>query len=540
MKKYIITKVVSILGLIVAGTSYAQSNENYVQSITCLTHDCTKTSQTITYFDGLGRAKQLINVKATPTGKDLVTAVTYDGFGRQAKNILPVPVATQNSNIHSGITNEATANSYYGVSNAYAEQEIENSPLDRVLQQAQAGEAWKLSSGHTKKFKYEANTANEVKKFVVTTSIITANNVSGTSSSLKVSSENSGYYPAGVLYKNTVSDEDGSPVIQFQNGNGQTLLIRKTDGTQNIDTYYAYNEYNQLAYIIPPKAVQQIEQGGNIVTTIILQDLCYQYNYDGRNREVEKKLPGKDWEFTVYDKQDRPVLSQDGYLRTTTNHFGSRGWIFTKYDEFGRVVYTGFFSNTATRRVMQSALNSMSANAYNNEKRSTSSFNQQGINVYYDKQAFPTGSMTLLSVNYYDTYPPEAPAVPTTILGQYTLPQTLGANDDASTNSLQTASYMKNIEDNNWTKTYNYYDSMGRLISTNTINHLGGYTNKEFKLGFTGQTDESYTAHKRRATDAEVKVKERFVYDNQNRLLKQYHQVDTNTEELLAENTYNE
>ncbi|SHM45220.1 RHS repeat-associated core domain-containing protein [Chryseobacterium carnipullorum] len=541
MKKQLILNILSVLFLLSMAVVRAQtSTENYVQSKTCLSGDCTKRSESITYFDGLGRPKQIIDVKVSPSGKDLVTPVVYDGFGRQPKDILAVPASTLNATYHSGITNENTANSYYGSSNAFAEKEIESSPLDRVLQQSQAGDAWKLANGHTKKYKYETNAVNEVKKFVVTTSIITANNVSGTSSSLKVSSENSGYYPAGVLYKNTVTDEDGIPVVQFENGLGQAVLVRRIDGTQNIDTYYVYNEYNQMAFVIPPKAVQQIEQAGNVVTTVILEDLCYQYNYDGQNREVEKKLPGKDWEMTVYDKQDRPVLSQDGILRTVNNNFGSKGWIFTKYDELGRVVYTGFFSNTANRRVMQNAVNSMSANAYNNEKRSASPFNQQGINVYYDKQAFPTGSMTLLSINYYDKYPPEAPLVPQTVQGQYTLSQTLGTGDDASTKSLLTASYVKNIEDNNWTKTYKYYDSKGRLVSVKTDNHLGGYTNKELKLDFTGQTEESYTSHKRSSADAEVLVKERFVYDGQNRLLKQYHQVDTNPEELLADNTYNE
>ena len=37
-----------------------------------------------------------------------------------------------------------------------------------------------------------------------------------------------------------------------------------------------------------------------------------------------------------------------------------------------------------------------------------------------------------------------------------------------------------------------------------------------------------------------IAVKERFVYDAQNRLWQHYHQVDNNTEELLAENSYNE
>src|SRR5205823_5942551 len=116
---HLITQVLSLFGLIVVGMSHGQSStENYVQSKTCLNDDCSRKSETITYFDGLGRAKQIISVKATPSGKDLVTPVTYDGFGRQTKNILPVPAATQNSLIHTGITNETAANSYYGVSNA--------------------------------------------------------------------------------------------------------------------------------------------------------------------------------------------------------------------------------------------------------------------------------------------------------------------------------------------------------------------------------------------------------------------------------------
>ena len=541
MKKQLINKTISALGLLLAGLSFAQSTtENFVQSKSCLNDDCSKKAETITYFDGLGRPKQVIMVKSTVSGKDLVTPITYDGFGRQVKDILPVPVATQNSMIHTGIINENQANSYYGVSNAYAEKDLEKSPLDRVLQQANAGEAWKMSSGHTQKFTYEANLGTEVKKFVTNTSINTVNAISNTVSVPSVSTSNNGNYPAGTLYKNTVTDEDGNPVVQFTNAQGQTLLIRRTDGNQNIDTYYVYNEYNQLAFVMSPKAVKQIEANNKVITEAILNDLCYQYKYDGKTRLVEKKLPGKDWEFMVYDKQDRLVLMQDGILRTTTNNFLSKGWIFTKYDELGRVAYTGFFTNSATRQAMQTAVNTIPANASNNEKRSNSPFNLQGIDVYYDKKGFPTESITLLTVNYYDTYPSSAPAVPATVLGQYTLPQTLGNNQDASTKSLSTASFVKNIEDNNWTKTYHYYDSKGRLIASKSTNHLGGYTNREMKLDFTGAITESYTSHKRSPNDTEVNVKEKFVYDDQKRLVKQYHQVDNNPEELLAENTYND
>ncbi|MGE8513545.1 MAG: hypothetical protein ACN6N7_12635, partial [Chryseobacterium culicis] len=41
-------------------------------------------------------------------------------------------------------------------------------------------------------------------------------------------------------------------------------------------------------------------------------------------------------------------------------------------------------------------------------------------------------------------------------------------------------------------------------------------------------------------SDAEVTIQERFVYDDQKRLLKHYHKVNSQIEELLAENTYND
>jgi hypothetical protein len=146
---------------------------------------------------------------------------------------------------------------------------------------------------------------NRGEKFITSTTTSTVNNVSTTVSTLSVSSDNSGYYPAATLYKNTVTDEDGNPVTEFKNGQGQTILVRRNDGAQNVDTYYVYNEYSQLAFVLSPKAVKQISDNSNLITDAILNELCYQYRYDGRDRLVEKRLPGKEWELMVYDKQDR-------------------------------------------------------------------------------------------------------------------------------------------------------------------------------------------------------------------------------------------
>ncbi|WP_160137664.1 DUF6443 domain-containing protein [Chryseobacterium sp. c4a] len=521
-------KKIKLLGLLFAVTStYAQStSENFIQSKTCLNDDCTKKTETVTYFDGLGRPKQVVGVKATTTGKDLVTPVTYDDFGRQTKDILPVPANSLNAAIHTGILNEDAANAYYGTAYAYAEKEIENSPLDRVLQQAQPGDEWRMYAGHTTQFKYQVNAAGEVKKFLTNTTTNTVGAISNTVSSTPTV----GIFAPGVLYKNTVIDEDGTPVIQYTNGRGQLLLIRRTDGSQNVDTYYVYNEYGQQVFIIPPKAVQQIEQNNNTVSQHILETLCYQYRYDGKGRQVEKKLPGRgNWESVVYDGADRPILTQDVNLQKQGK------WLISKYDRLGRVVYTGMIPG-GSRTEMQSQIGDQVIN----EETVVGGFNADELLVYYTNRFFQNIS-PVLTVNYYDSYPrDQKEPTPTKILDQFVISSSKYANGGINTLSIPTATYVKNIEDNGWTKNYFYYDTKGRKIGERSWNPLGGYTKKEFKLDFSGKPQESYTYHLRNQGSTLVTIKERFFYDNQNRLLKHYHQVDTQPEELLAENTYND
>ncbi|REC59022.1 RHS repeat-associated core domain-containing protein, partial [Chryseobacterium pennae] len=109
-----------------------------------------------------------------------------------------------------------------------------------------------------------------------------------------------------------------------------------------------------------------------------------------------------------------------------------------------------------------------------------------------------------------------------------------------STKGLPVMSLVKNIENDNWTKNYTYYDTKARAIGTHSINHLGGYTQTESKLDFAGVAQNVVTRHKRLATDTETVIIENFEYDHQNRLLVHKHQVNSNPVEILTQNTYNE
>ncbi|MGC4129629.1 MAG: DUF6443 domain-containing protein [Bergeyella sp.] len=515
------------------GNTNASSGENYVYERTYLVPVNSSNAnapqiQSITYYDGLGRPKQMVNLKATPTEKDLVVPFEYDEYGRQAKNFLPLPVSSLNANIHpiSGDDVNTYYNNLYnnnqaGSINGYSENVYENSPLNRLQQSAFPGEHWKKDSNHAVHYDYDVNSTGEViKKYIATTTWHANEQI------YQSSVTNPENYASGTLYKQEVRDEDQNVQQVFKNSLGQVVLIRKKDGTINIDTYYVYDDYNRLAFIITPKAVSL-----NISQPSVVESLCYQYHYDEWGRLAEKKLPGKGKEYFAYDRFDRLVLSQDSEMKETGK------WLFTKFDYLGRSAYTGI-TTAGDRKTVQASLNSSSAVESRNDSNSTT---VNGILFYYSNQSFPTVITELLSVNYYDAYPAESPSAGTHILNQ----ELLGGNfynSDTSTLGMPTASYIKNIGEDKWTKNYIWYDIRGRAISSLSQNHLGGFTKTESELDFVGMPKKTRTYNSRNSASVpSVTIEENFTYDRQYRLIKHEHEViGKSPKETLAEYTYND
>ncbi|WP_172625786.1 DUF6443 domain-containing protein, partial [Chryseobacterium panacisoli] len=509
MKKLIIP-----IGILVAGSLQGQLSpaENYIYTKTYLDHTNLKVTESVQYFDGLSRPKQSIAIKGSPTGKDVVTKYEYDGFGRQVNDYLPVPQSgTLNGGIYASPLSNAVNPDIYGNEKIYSEKRLESSPLNRIQEQVQVGTAW---SGKPVKYDYGTNGTGEVYHYLISSSWYQGTTKSSFDPASAIA------YPSGQLYKNTVKDEDGNETQEFKNGKGQVILVRKViSPTLNADTYYIYNEYDQLAFVIPPKGVSAS------MTDSLLNELCYQYRYDGRGRLAQKKLPGKGWEYMVYDKQDRLILTRDTVME------GKGQWLFTKYDKFGRVAYTGIISG-GDRETMQNQLGSQNIV----EEQTATGFNRPGIMVYYTNN-FLSDSQTILSINYYDNYPRDTKKFPPSVILDQPV---INAASSVSTQGMPTASYVKNVEDDNWTKTYFYYDFRGRAVGTHSVNHLGGYTGTESQLDFSGTPKMTVTRHKRLDTDVERVITETFEYDSQNRLLVHKHQVDNNAVEYLTQNKYNE
>ena len=142
----------------------------------------------------------------------------------------------------------------------------------------------------------------------------------------------SGYYAAGRLEKTTVTDEDGLVTESFTDNDGKTVLTVSLNGTDRLETYSVYDALGRVRWVLPPEASHRLGAGTD---TTVLNRYAYRYDYDPRGLLIEKRLPGVDPVYYVYDGKDRAVLSQDGNQRS-----GNR-WSYTLYDSRNRATETG-------------------------------------------------------------------------------------------------------------------------------------------------------------------------------------------------------
>ena len=280
--------------------------------------------QTIAYFDGLGRPIQTVQRGITPSQHDLVTLTEYDGAGREWKQWLPKSNAGNGAFVETNTFKGISQTEYGSDTRPYSEAIIEASPLNRVLGNKGPGQAW---ANNPTTIAYEANSTTDAVAYFY----VNANN----------NLTRGANYAQATLYKTVSKDEDGKAVEEYKDKLGQVVLKRSKNGNENIDTYFVYNDLGQLAYVLPPLAADGLKSFA-INNPIAdshdrLKMYGYLYKYDERGNCKEKRLPGCESIYMVYDRADRLVLSQDGNQREKT----TKEWTVTKYDVFGRVIFTG-------------------------------------------------------------------------------------------------------------------------------------------------------------------------------------------------------
>lgn len=523
------------------------TTENYIK--TSIYRDSTTTSNVslakvnVTYYDGLGRPKQKVSGKASALGKDLIIPIKYDNFGRMVNEYLPYAASTDNLAIDladsTNVVNFYNTTAFENTTNPYSQKFFEPSPLNRLRKQSAPGSEWLGSStddsDHTVKLGYQTNTATEVKKLTATAGTLT-------NGAYPISFVSSGNYAAGSLYKTITKDENipsalyfGTSIAwkmgtteEFKDKEGRVVLKRTYNsnyvlgGTitfDTLDTYYVYEQYGNLTYVLPP-----------IAAGVFNADTCYQYIYDSRNRLVEKRLPGRQWEYIVYDSQDRVVAS--GPALTP---FGGtdQGWNIIRYDAFGRVAYTGWVGVAAGTTFTSALRKAKQDETVAIVTKIATPASVDGFQVNYS--AFPSG-IRLLTVNYYDNY--TFPGGPTSFTAVQSQAVNSGPKGLATGNWVRVLDAATAVGETSYT----LYDMKGRPVRTRTANYLGGYTQTDSKLDFDGSTVLTLTTHKRSSasTDLVVTTQENFTYDIQDRVISHTHTINGGTPQLMAYNNYNE
>ena len=515
----------------------------------------------VTYLDGLGRPIQQIAHRQSGTGTDIVTPIVYDAFGRQTHEYLPyasqAPSMDYNPFAVGNVLSFYNTPAYENTPNPYSKKSLEASPLNRVLEQGAPGAAWAVDSlsdaDHTIKFDYQTNTSSEVKHFKATAAW---NPTSLIYTIALVNGAGTAFYPANTLYRTITRDENWKPATapfdklstteEFKNKKGQVVLKRTynmVDGTVTPhDTYYVYDQFGNLTYVVPPLAT------GNI--TAKLDGLCYQYRYDHRNRLVEKKLPGKQWEFIVYDKLDRVVAT--GPALSPFSDFvapNNTGWLITKYDAFNRPILTAWKQASvtgSTRKTLQELYNGATDTTISEMRTTSPTVNttMNGVAFNYSNVAEPKVGYHVLTVNYYDDYAFTSnaawvpAALPTSSLGN-----AVYYNHTLKPKGLATGSWVRVLETSGSYKSewsYILYDKKARPILDYKRNHLEGYDYNYTKYDFEGKVLEAKRVHRRQASYQELVVSDYYTYTDQGRLLEHRHSINGGPEELIARNEYDD
>ncbi|WP_236059486.1 DUF6443 domain-containing protein [Chitinophaga rhizophila] len=550
-------------------------------AVTSTTRKVREVKQTTQYLDALGRPIQTVAKGITANGKDLVQTEVYDEFGRRQYQYLPYadqssadgrfktdPFTTQSNFYKNGVLNPGVI----GESIFYSKTDFETSPLNRVLKTYAPGNSW---SGKPVETRYLVN--------VATDSVRLWNVGSGLPTS-------TGYYSAGQLYKTVSIDEQQNQVVEYKDKDGHVVLkkVQIADAPAAgaygwLCTYYVYDDLGNLRYVIPPQGVESIKSNWAI-TTAVDTGLCYQYQYDGRQRMIMKRISGSGRVFMVYDNRDRLVFIQDSVQRSKS----PMEWLVNFYDELNRPTMTGIYKQTISADSLQKRMNAVAGSksvAYTAPgKEDLYVYAHEGNDLYTATKSIslldgfdsgtgtelvaeinpsagetisitasnplpdiPASSLMPLTYTFYDNYDYAGKLA---FVGGDTTK--LQAADTlypdrrpvtGMTTGLVTGTKVRVLGTDKWLTTTTYYNDKGRAVQVVAENNLGGKDVMSKLYSYKGLVLATYLRHQNpKSTIPQTTLRTSMTYDHGGRLLtvKKRLNDDVTQERTVAANSYNE
>jgi len=549
-----------------------------------ITRSLADVKQVTQYYDGLGRPIQTVAMQASPAISpnpplDIVTQNYYDPTtGKEIYQYLPFAsnvatagdltadgnlkldgfqqqIAFYNSQL-SGQSGETNTGAGANLNWAYRQTSFEASPLNRALNTYAPGVNWVGSQSTTQHNVRQQNLiydgSDNVAKWNIPAWVMTTpqQNIIPTFG---------GYYGAGALRKTVTTDEQGNQTIEFTDRYGQ-LILKKVQAAATVgpgytgwlSTYYVYDDYARLRFIITPDVVTGMVAAGSwVISQLQADELCYRYEYDLIGNMIVKKTPGtptgaQGEVWMIYDQRNRLVLQQDGNLR------GNKQWEYIQYDNLDRAVVKGLITDPSFYNDL----------IYHVTNASVRSNNSAGVSAWPVLANY--SSPELLSQTYYDDYSNTPVA----------LPQTMEAGTNGTGNTIAfttsyntTPTYAQPITQTLMTQglvtatktevlgsggaqylpTVNFYDDKGRLIQAQSINISGGKDIATNQYSWSGQVLRAFLSHSKAGTNSQTHlVFTTYVYDAMSRLQQDIKIVNStingsavNTSSIICNNTYN-
>ncbi len=459
----------------------------------------------LTYYDGLGYPSQILQVAACGSGcNDIVQPIVYDALSREARKYLPYSQPDNAAQYVNDILEKQ--NDYYldkyDVTNhesayAYTQDTYDSSPLNRILRSRNAGVEFQ-SEERTVDNGYLGNEAMTILRL----------DADRAANELVVN----GYYDANALSGIRTENEDGAVTVIFYDEQDRMIYedrqLRNGNEVEHLITRYVYDDCGRLAWVVTPKGTDLLADSQRYgLSDDFTKQNCYVYVYDGFSRTVEKRIPGREPIYSVYDSADRLAMQQDGNLRAGVFSDQKPQWIIYKYDIFGRQTEQAIVTDTSlmanSREILQEQFDAGQTPALY-DSPSTQLLQQQN----YDSYGNLPSKVRFLSVDGMTTQ---------IVDGQK---QSLLDN---RAKGLLTYERLSEIEHGAYAESYYhrayYYDYKGRIIQTvvsDPDNNIHRTTNKYDFAGNVIAQRESYTHGG--TTDV---LDRTFEYDSRNRMTKE-------------------
>ena len=397
----------------------------------------------VSYYDGLGYASQNVQIYASgDEQQNIVQPFAYDGLYREEFRYLPYVRDNDNGRyddeaiLHQENFYRAKYELGTASACAYVHTAYEPSALNRVLRTHKPGA------------EYQSDTRS------VQTSYM--GNAVSTALRLRVDPDDrsltaDGYYAANELSGTRSTNEDGAVIITYTDKDDRTVYenrqLRNGSVTENIITYYAYDDCGRLTWVVTPKGSDLLSVGSSFSPeSDFARQNCYVYFYDEWGRVYEKRFPGREPMYIVYNRGDRPMMIQDGLMREKNQ------WLTFHYDGAGRI--------TSQRLATDSGLTPLTRETL-----------QMSFDTNSYPQLYPSPASQILTQHVYDRYPTTMPAalafeeIPDMTCDLTGIePETLL---DTSTTGLPTYEKLTAITDSSIGGEYHrayYYDYKGREI----------------------------------------------------------------------------